>query len=757
MSLTSSDGYVPMDADDIAVVLSVPEEESGLLEQALDTLISSGILARTKRGKLAAAAETGLISGTFRATTRGFGFVTPDPVSGKSAPDLYVTRENSLGALNGDHVQVKPIGPRTTGRHYDVKYEPRGKGKHRKNRAADKLLSVPEPEQTEEAVVTRVLERAVTEVIGKFCEIIERPPLPKGRRRTKKGAKLPRPTAHSLFIVHPDDPKLTFRIRIAPSMRGAAKDGDKVLVRLTKYPLPSKLNHHTAEGDAAGKVLRVFGDSESRGANYQAILYENGVRTVFDEDVLSEAERVAAEKIVPDGRLDLRDETIFTIDGPDAKDFDDAISLKRDGDGYLLGVHIADVSHYVKPGGALDREAFERGTSIYFADRVVPMLPEKLSDGVCSLNRDTDKYTLSALISLDADARIISVELREAIISSKVRGVYPEINDVLEKREGSEFWSKYAFLFPDTLPLMVELYEKLAKRSAERGALEMETAEAGFVLDASGMPVDVICRSRGVSEKMIEQFMLAANEAVAGWLNSLGMPCVYRVHDAPNAEKVQNFAVFAHGLGLDIRPLRRKNLDARAFREVYDEAREKGLDGVLSVILLRSLMKAKYSSVAAPHFGLGCELYCHFTSPIRRYPDLAVHRIVRAVLRGDINTTKFGDFAEKAAVKSSENELRALNAEREIEDLYKILYMSDKIGEEFEGVISSVNSFGFFVELPNTVEGLVPIVSLDGYFDYDERTMTLTCGKIVYRLGDTVRIRVVRCDTVTRRIDFEIC
>ena len=285
----------------------------------------------------------------------------------------------------------------------------------------------------------------------------------------------------------------------------------------------------------------------------------------------------------------------------------------------------------------------------------------------------------------------------------------------------------------------------------------METAEAGFVLDASGMPVDVICRSRGVSEKMIEQFMLAANEAVAGWLNSLGMPCVYRVHNAPNAEKVQNFAVFAHGLGLDIRPLRRKNLDARAFREVYDEARETGLDGVLSVILLRSLMKAKYSSVAAPHFGLRCELYCHFTSPIRRYPDLAVHRIVRAVLRGDINTTKFGDFAEKAAVKSSENELRALNAEREIEDLYKVLYMSDKIGEEFEGVISSVNSFGFFVELPNTVEGLVPIASLDGFFDYDERAMTLTCGKIVYRLGDTVRIRVVRCDTVTRRIDFEIC
>ena len=274
-----------------------------------------------KTRKARPAAETGLISGTFRATTRGFGFVTPDPVSGKSAPDLYVTRENSLGALNGDHVQVKPIGPRTTGRHYDVKYEPRGKGKHRKNRAADKLLSVPEPEHVEEAVVTRVLERAVTEVIGKFCEIIERPPLPKGRRRTKKGAKLPRPTAHSLFIVHPDDPKLTFRIRIAPSMRGAAKDGDKVLVRLTKYPLPSKLNHHTAEGDAAGKVLRVFGDSESRGANYQAILYENGVRTVFDEDVLSEAERVAAEKIVPDGRLDLRDETIFTIDGPGREGF----------------------------------------------------------------------------------------------------------------------------------------------------------------------------------------------------------------------------------------------------------------------------------------------------------------------------------------------------------------------------------------------------------------------------------------------------
>ncbi|MCI8388845.1 MAG: ribonuclease R [Clostridiales bacterium] len=718
LELVGSDGYVPMDMRDMTAVLTLEVEQYDLFAEAVETLKRAGEITETKRGRIIKVEGSDRVNGKYRATTRGFGFVTPDSHDGKTQPDIYIPRERSLGAMNGDRVQVK--------------------------RAASHGDS-PEGE------VVLIIERAISEVVGTFRELHERVKLPK---KTKK--KFPRPTEQVRYIVKPDDAKLTFRVKIPPSMRNNAKDGEKVLVGITKYPQPPLPGKLSGESEALGKVLRVFGERDSKSANYQSILYANGVRTHFPDEVSAEARKIAECEILPDGRLDLRDKLIFTIDGADAKDFDDAISLERDGDGYLLGVHIADVSHYVKPGSALDNEAFERGTSIYFTDKVVPMLPEELSNGVCSLNRDTDKYTLSALIRLDADAEIREVTLHEAIISSKLRGVYSEVNDVIDRREESEYWEKYSFLFPDTLPMMVELYEKFKQKSDARGALELETVEAGFVLDADGMPVDIVRRERGVAEKLIEQFMLCANRAVAEWLNSLGMPCVYRTHEEPSSEKVQAFAMFSHNLGLNITPLRRRKLLPSAYCEVYDEAREKGLDSILTVVMLRSLMKAKYTVSPAPHFGLGCELYCHFTSPIRRYPDLAVHRIVRAVLHGDINVDALTDFADRAAVKSSENELRAMNAERDIEDLYKVLFMSDKVGKVFDGIVSSVTSFGMFVELENTCEGLVPIASMDGYFEYNQQNLTLSCGKVVYQLGDRVRVKLVGCDLVTRKIDFKL-
>ena len=720
LRLLDSEGYVPMDMRDMTAVLTLEPDQYDLFAEAVDTLERAGELTRTKRGRLMRVDGSDRMNGIYHATTRGFGFVTPESKPGQHTDDIFIARDNSMGAMNGDRVQIKRINQRG-----------------------------PASGDNPEGEVVLIIERAVTELIGTFREITERIPLPKKGRK-----KFPKPAAQVRYLVKPDDAKLTFRVKIPPSMRNNAQDGDKVLVRITRYPQPSEGKKD--DGEAVGKVLRVFGDRDSRTANYQALFYSNGVRTVFGEDVLAEARRIASEPITADRRLDLRDKIIFTIDGPDAKDFDDAISLERDGEGYLLGVHIADVSHYVRAGSALDAEALARGTSIYFTDKVVPMLPEELSNGVCSLNRDTDKYTLSALIRLDGDGNILETSLHEAIISSKLRGVYPEVNDVLERGEGSEYWEKYAFLFPDTLPLMVELYEKLKKKSDSRGSLELETAEAGFILDADGMPVEIVRRQRGVAEKLIEQFMLCANEAVASWLTDLGMPCVYRIHEEPTAEKVEAFAMFAHNLGLGITPLRRRKILPAAYREVYDEARGKGFDSILSVVMLRSLMKAKYSASPAPHFGLGCELYCHFTSPIRRYPDLAVHRIIRAVLRGEINVNSMSAFAEEAALKSSENELRALNAEREIEDLYKALYLSDKVGQIFDGVVSSVTSFGLFVELENTCEGLVPISSMDGYYEYDERALTLTSGRTVYHLGDRVRVRLIGCDLVTRRIEFEL-
>lgn len=708
--------YTPMDRRELTAFLAVEPREYGLLDAAVEVLIAGGEICETKRGKLIRAADSGLIMGIFRSTTRGFGFVLRDN------GDIYVSHDNAHGAMNGDRVQVRMIPSRRDGDH-------------------------------SEGEVVRVLERAVTEVIGTVRIVRQSVPKATVGKKGKKQKKLPSKQLPSKVVISPDDPKFAFKVDVLPAQANGAKDGDKVLVRITKYP--------DGHGDthAKGKVVRIFGAADSRDANYHSILYANGIKTNFDEETLAQA-RAIIPGCRPDGRLDLRDKTIFTIDGADAKDFDDAISVERDGEGYLLGVHIADVAEYVRPGTALDNEAMKRGTSVYFTDKVVPMLPEELSNGVCSLNRDSDKYALSALISLDADGAIISTEFRESVISSKVRGVYHEVNDVLANGADSEYYEKYAFLMDETFPLMVELYEKLLEKSRRRGSLELETTESVILLSEDGMPVDIVARERGVSERLIEQFMLAANEAAASWLLSMELPCVYRVHEEPSSEKVQAFAEFIHTLGLDVRPLNRRRILPASYRDVAVEAAEKGLSAVVTPIMLRSLMKAKYSSANAPHFGLGCELYCHFTSPIRRYPDLAVHRIIKAALHGEIddkNLSHYEAFAHSAAEVSCENELRAMTAEREIEDLYKAIFMSDKVGEKFEGVISSVTGFGMFVELENTCEGLVPINTLEGWYDFDEKSRRLIGERgRVYSPGMRVRIRVESCDVISRRVEFSI-
>ncbi len=706
--------YVPMDRREMTEFMGLSGREYGVFDSAVEYLIKIGEICETKRGKLISATDSGYISGIFRSTTRGFGFVLQDN------GDIFISHEKSGGAMNGDRVQIRLTSP--------------AGGKDNR-----------------EGEVIRVLERAVTEVVGTVR--IVRASVPKAKIGKKgKTKKLPSKQLPSKIIITPDDPKLTLRIDVLPAQANGAKDGDKVLVRIIKYP---------GEGDshARGKVVRIFGASDSKDANYHAVLYANGIKTKFDRETLVEAEALAVG-CNTEGRLDLRDKIIFTIDGADAKDFDDAISAERTDEGYLLGVHIADVAEYVKPGSALDGEAMARGTSVYFTDKVVPMLPEKLSNGVCSLNRDSDKYALSALVSLDHEGNILSAEFRESVISSKVRGVYHEVNDVLELGKDSQYFEKYAFLLKDTLPLMLELYEVLLNKSRKRGSLELETTESVILLNEDGLPQDIVPRQRGVSERMIEQFMLAANEAAASWLNNMELPCVFRVHEEPSAEKVQAFAEFIHNIGLDVRPLNRRKILPASYRDVAAEAAEKGMSAVVTPIMLRSLMKAKYSSVRAPHFGLGSELYCHFTSPIRRYPDLAVHRIIKAALHGEIDDTnlhKYEAFAVEAAEKSTENELRAMNAEREIDDLYKTIFMSEKVGCEFEGVISSVTGFGMFVELENTCEGLVPINTLPGWFDFDEKHRRLIGERgEVYSLGMRVRICVTSCDIIARRVEFSL-
>ncbi len=695
----------------------------------VEDMINQKELGRSGRGNLVSGAQLGYVTGVYRANAKGFGFVTPDERYAYLYPeDLFIGADRTGGAMIGDRVMVRIT---ETPKPAKNRYSQPIKTKGGRGKQAEPAGNRP-PKRTEAAVI-RIITRALTHVTGTLFKELP---------RYKKGS--PR------YFVAADNDRITAEVVIRPADLGDAKPGDKVEAEIVKYPKP---DYPVAQG----KITHVFGDTESKEANYEAVLRENSIRCVFSPEVLEAADKQAARALSADGRLDLRDKMIFTIDSADAKDLDDAISLEKTEDGWLLGVHIADVSEYVRQNSPIDAEAYLRGTSVYFVDKVIPMLPKALSNGICSLNGGEDRYALSALISLDREGNILGCDCRETLICSKVRGVYAELNDILANGEKSEYYEKYAMLFPDVYPEMVRLYEILYKKNRARGALELETAEPKFVLDENGFPVDIVRRDHGVSECLIEQFMLCANEAVASWLHSMQMPCIYRIHEEPPADKMQAFASFAYNLGLDIRPLKRRQLRPGDLQEIMNEAVEKELDGVLSVVMLRSLSKARYARTQSMHFGLATEYYCHFTSPIRRYPDLCVHRFVKDILHGKSNAQtlqKTEAFAEKAALQSTECEIRAMTAERDIEDLYKVLYLEDKIGQVFDGIISSVTSFGFFVELENLCEGLVPIASLNGFFNFDEKNLTLSCGTVQYELGQRVRVEISGADRITRKVDM---
>ena len=552
------------------------------------------------------------------------------------------------------------------------------------------------------------------------------------------------------YYVDPDDSKLRFSVAVIGNESNVKpQEGDKVEVKLIYYP-------ERFGDDAEGVITAVFGDSCTREANYSAILHESGIVTKFSAEAEAEAADCEHDIPVPDGRTDLRDKVIFTIDGADAKDLDDAISVERKGSGYVLGVHIADVSNYVRENTALDREAMQRGTSVYFSDKVVPMLPVALSNGICSLNSGLDRYALSAIIELDRFGEIKKVSPCKSVINSKVRGVYSEVNAIIDGDTDEALNEKYATV-KETLDVALELYHALKRKSEQRGALELDSVEGKVLLDENGDPIDVIRRERGVAEMLIEQFMLCANEAIATYLSSRDLPCVYRIHGKPDPDKVMSFIKFANNLHLDPPYLKKDNITPGYFGTVLDKARSEGVSAPVSYLLLRTMQKAKYSEVNAGHFGLASKCYCHFTSPIRRYPDLATHRILSAVLAGGADVKqKYSAYAKKAAFTSSEAELRALEAERAIDDLYKTVYMSKCVGNEYDAVISSVTSFGLFCALDNTCEGLVPIASMKNRYWYDPEAMRLSCGKLSYKLGDRVKIKVVGADVTTRRIDFAL-
>ena len=636
-----------------------------------------------------------IAEGIFAESSGGYGFCRLD----NGERDVFIPESNTLDALDGDRVRIR----------------------------YHKFLSSSGDEKTEGRVL-EILEYGRKTVIGTVESDLYRI----GRRRINR-----------LYII-PDESGIKKRIFL--DYAADARVGDKVL---------AKLNRSSHSFTVTADVVSNFGDSLSKEANYESILAECEIDTEFSPEELRLAKEAAEEEISATGRVE-RKEVIFTIDSESAKDLDDAISLEINADGsYTLGVHIADVSHYIKEKTALDRLVMKRGTSVYFTDKVVPMLPHTLSNGACSLNPGEPKYTLSAIITLDSGGSITKVKIEPSVIVSKVKGIYSEINKIFEDTAEKDLLDKYKECL-DSLKKMHALYKILAERSKARGAVNLESCEAQIILNGEGQPIDIVKRERGDAEKMIEQFMLTANEAVATLLLENGIPCVFRVHEAPPADKFADFLSYAKNLGFNSESISAENPDSRSLARLIDTAKERGIGEAVSYACLRSMSKAVYSEIHRPHFGLGIENYCHFTSPIRRLSDLATHRIIHKVYLGDSEAVKYKSYAKRAAAAATDGEMRALAAERKIENLYKVIYMEKHVGECFDAMITSITSFGIFATLDNTCEGLIPISTLAHGFVYDEKNISIRNSKTVFRIGDMISVRLEEADITRGKLRFSL-
>ena len=535
----------------------------------------------------------------------------------------------------------------------------------------------------------------------------------------------------------------------------SVKEGDKVLAVISK--------RGERHADHRCRISAVFGNSDRAYSSALAVLYMNDVEVEFPLAVQDEARHISGMKITDKdiySRLDLRDEIIFTIDGADTKDIDDAISVSRTENGYALGVHIADVSHYVKRDSELDKDAFLRGTSIYYANKVIPMLPKELSNGICSLNPNEDRLAFSCLMELDSEGKCVKHKFSKTVIRSRVKGVYSEVNEILENRENipAELSEKYDGLI-DTIFLMQELAEILTANKLKRGAPQIDTPECKLDINENEVCVNVSRRERGKAELIIEEFMLMANESAARTARENEIPFVYRVHEDPAAEKIRDLIEVTDRLGVphpqfsSVKPVH--------LAEILNSVKDSDLSPVINNMVLRSMAKAKYADEPMGHFGLVLKDYAHFTSPIRRYPDLAIHRILTELCYektpAAMVAKKYGRFANAASLQSSECELTAMRVERECEDCYIAEYMAAHLGEEFEGMISSVTDYGMYVELPNTVEGLVKIETLpDGTYDFDGHFSITRNGETVYSVGQHVKVKCVKADPASGNIDFVI-
>lgn len=633
--------------------------------------------------------------GTFIGHPKGFGFVE---IEGQDE-DIFIPESDTGTAMHQDKVRI-------------IIRDDKKEGKR------------------QEGVVVKVLERGMPEIVGTY--------------------QLNRDFG---FVIS-DNPKFSKDIFIPRKEAAGIKNGDKVIAVITDYGSGNK--------NPEGKIKENLGNIRTPGTDILAIVKSFGIPSEFPEKVMKQAQRVPDHVLDADrdGRLDLRHLQTVTIDGEDAKDLDDAISLTKEGDIYHLGVHIADVSNYVQYNSALDREALKRGTSVYLADRVVPMLPERLSNGICSLNQGEDRLALSCLMDINEKGKVVSHQIAETVINVNERMCYTDVKNILEDTD-EEAKKRYDALIPMFF-MMKELSGILRNSRHHRGSVDFDFPESKIILNAAGKAIDVKPYEANVATKIIEDFMLMANETVAQEYCTEEIPFVYRTHDNPDPEKVESLLTLLHNQGVKIQKAK-EEITPKEIQQIIESIEGLPNEAMISRLVLRSMKQAKYTTECSGHFGLAAKYYCHFTSPIRRYPDLQIHRIIKDNLRGRLmregRTEHYAEILDEVARQSSVCERRADEAERESDKLKKAEYMSYHLGEEFEGIISGVTGWGLYVELPNTVEGLVHVNTLrDDYYVFNQESYEL-CGEMtkkVYKLGDKVRVRVADADKMLKTVDFEL-
>ena len=697
LEFMKDDDYVPMKAKEIAMILGVPKKDYPEFLEILHHLEMEFKIGKNKK-KRYKIIEENYQEGVYRRNKKGFGFVKLD---GKEE-EVYIAKENSHNALNGDKVLIEII--------------------EEKNKV-----------KSAEGKIKRIINHKKDTLVGTF------------QNNTNFG-----------FVV-PDDKTFGTDVFISKKDFGKARNGHKVLVKITKYPIKGK--------KAEGKVIEVLGPPNQAGIDMLSLIKEYKLPSTFPEKVVEEAKLYGNKIDEKDikNRVDLRKDIIFTIDGEDAKDLDDAVKVTRLPNGnYKLDVHIADVSNYVKEGSMLDQEALLRGTSIYMLGRVIPMLPREISNGICSLNAKEDRFTITCTMEIDKKGNVVTQEVYKSVINVAERMNYKDVQEILDGKN-KKILERYKEYIGD-FKLMAELATILKNKRQMQGYLNLDIPESKIELDIQGKVRNISKYQTYFSHEIIEQFMLTANEVIAEKFYWLESPFIYRVHEEPDIDKVKELNKFLYNFGLNIK-ISNEKVYPKEFSKVLEEVKGKEEERVVSNLILRTLKVAKYEAENKGHFGIASKYYCHFTSPIRRYPDLFIHRIISKYLEQNYNVSdkfieEYSKKAEDRAFKSSEREKIATKVERESEDLKKAEYMEERIGEIYEGIISSVTQFGIFVELENTVEGLVRFENLgDEYFIYDESRKILIGEKTkkTYKIGDKVKIKVISANKILRQIDFEIC